>query len=98
MRENGALRDRQISDYRALRTFVEDRPGHDRRYAIDASKIRDQLGWKPRHDFESGMARTVRWYVENRDWCEAVQAGRYQRERLGLVGGQAARPAQKTRR
>ncbi len=69
---------------RALKTFVPDRPGHDRRYAIDASKIRRELGWTPRHTFESGLHETVQWYLEHRDWCEAVQAGRYDRTRLGL--------------
>jgi len=69
---------------RRLKTFVPDRPGHDRRYAIDATRIRRELGWQPRHTFESGMRDTVRWYVEHRDWCEQVQAGRYDRERLGL--------------
>ena len=69
---------------RALKTFVPDRPGHDRRYAIDATKIRRELGWAPAHSFESGLRATVRWYVEHRDWCEAVQAGRYDRQRLGL--------------
>jgi dTDP-glucose 4,6-dehydratase len=61
-----------------------DRPGHDRRYAIDASHITRTLGWQPTHDFESGISKTVRWYLDNRAWCEAIQAGRYQRERLGL--------------
>ena len=73
---------------RALKTFVPDRPGHDRRYAIDASKIRRELGWAPRHTFETGLRGTIRWYLDHRDWCEQVQAGRYGRERLGL-GGQA---------
>jgi dTDP-glucose 4,6-dehydratase len=72
------------SSYRELKTFVADRPGHDRRYAIDAAKIRAELGWKPAYDFEAGLARTVRWYAENRPWCETVLAGKYQRERLGL--------------
>ena len=70
--------------YRDLRTFVADRPGHDRRYAIDDAKIRGELGWEPRHDFAAGLRATVRWYLANRSWCEAVQAGRYGRERLGL--------------
>jgi dTDP-glucose 4,6-dehydratase len=78
---NPAVRER--GSYMALRSFVDDRPGHDRRYAIDASKIRRELGWAPAHDFESGLRSTVAWYVENRDWCRAVQAGRYDRERLG---------------
>jgi dTDP-glucose 4,6-dehydratase len=69
---------------RALKTFVPDRPGHDRRYAIDASKIRQELGWTPRHTFEDGLEATVRWYLEHRDWCEQVQQGRYDRQRLGL--------------
>jgi dTDP-glucose 4,6-dehydratase len=70
--------------YSALRTFVTDRPGHDRRYAIDAAKIRRELAWTPRCTLEDGLKATVRWYVEHREWCEAVQAGRYDRERLGL--------------
>jgi dTDP-glucose 4,6-dehydratase len=72
------------TSYRALKTSVPDRPGHDRRYAIDATKIRRELGWTPRRTFEEGLGDTVRWYIEHRDWCEAVQAGRYDRERLGL--------------
>ena len=70
--------------HRALKTFVPDRPGHDRRYAIDASKIRHELGWAPRHTFESGLRETVTWYLDHRDWCEQVQTGRYDRQRLGL--------------
>jgi dTDP-glucose 4,6-dehydratase len=68
---------------RALKTFVPDRPGHDRRYAIDALKIRQELGWSPRHTFESGLSETVRWYIDNREWCQQVQQGHYDRERLG---------------
>ena len=71
--------------YRDLKTFVADRPGHDRRYAIDATKIRQELGWSPRHAFEDGLAATARWYVEHRDWCDQVQAGRYDRGRLGVL-------------
>jgi dTDP-glucose 4,6-dehydratase len=70
--------------HRSLKTFVPDRPGHDRRYAIDATKVRNELGWTPRHTFETGLRETIRWYLEHRDWCEQVQAGRYDRERLGL--------------
>jgi len=75
---------RQHGAYMALRSFVPDRPGHDRRYAIDATKIRRELGWSPRLGFEQGLRATVAWYVQNRDWCRAVQSGRYDRERLGL--------------
>ena len=72
------------TSYRSLKTFVADRPGHDRRYAIDATKIRRELGWAPARTFEQGLRETVAWYVANRSWCESVQAGRYDRERLGL--------------
>ncbi len=82
--QNPALRAAGVADYAALKKFVKDRPGHDRRYAIDASKIREEIGWRPAHDIESGLAATVRWYLENRDWCAAVQARGYARERLGL--------------
>jgi len=82
---NSQLIARRLTDYRQLKAFVPDRKGHDRRYAIDASRIRSELGWRPEHDFESGMEATVRWYLEHRDWCAAVQQkGRYRRERLGL--------------
>ncbi len=84
--ENPALRERGIAGYRDLRRFVDDRPGHDRRYAIDAGRIRSELGWRPGHDLETGLSATVRWYLENRDWCAAVQSD-YDRGRLGLAGG-----------
>ena len=82
--KNPALAARGLSSYAGLKTFVADRPGHDRRYAIDASKIRAELGWSPRHAFEDGLRETVRWYLANRPWCEAVQSDSYRRERLGL--------------
>ena len=72
---------------RSLITFVQDRPGHDRRYAIDAGKIRRELGWQPEHDFASGLRRTVQWYLDNPRWVERVQSGKYRRERLGLGEG-----------
>jgi dTDP-glucose 4,6-dehydratase len=73
-----------MAGYRALRRFVPDRPGHDRRYALDASRIRRELGWAPRHQFEDGLRATVAWYVAHREWCTRVSAGHYDRERLGL--------------
>jgi dTDP-glucose 4,6-dehydratase len=75
--------------YESLIAFVEDRPGHDRRYAIDAGKIERELGWAPDETFESGMEKTVRWYLENRAWCEGVLSGSYRGERLGLGGGRS---------
>ncbi|MBN2475450.1 MAG: dTDP-glucose 4,6-dehydratase [Pirellulales bacterium] len=68
----------------SLITFVADRPGHDRRYAIDSSKIRRELGWRPREDFESGLQRTVQWYLDNRAWVEKITSGQHRRQRLGL--------------
>jgi dTDP-glucose 4,6-dehydratase len=82
---NPALATRGLASYRDLKTFVADRPGHDRRYAVDATRMRDEIGWRPAHDLTSGLAATVRWYLDHRDWCEAVQSGSYQRERLGLL-------------
>ena len=70
--------------YRSLITTVKDRPGHDRRYAIDASKIGRELGWQPAETFESGIRKTVQWYLDNLEWCRRVQDGSYQRERLGV--------------
>lgn len=70
--------------YREQIVFVKDRPGHDLRYAIDASKIRKQLGWQPLEHFVSGLDKTVQWYLNNREWCAHVQDGSYQRQRLGL--------------
>jgi len=67
----------------SLIEFVADRPGHDQRYAIDASKIERELGWKPQETFESGLRKTVQWYLANQPWCERVQSGAYRGERLG---------------
>jgi len=69
---------------RSLITRVTDRPGHDRRYAIDATKIKDHLGWQPRENFDSGMRKTIDWYLANSQWIERVTSGTYRRERLGL--------------
>ncbi|MCO8102785.1 dTDP-glucose 4,6-dehydratase [Acinetobacter indicus] len=70
--------------YASLITFVKDRPGHDLRYAIDAAKIQNELGWTPTETFETGIRKTVEWYLNNLDWCHRVQDGSYQRERLGV--------------
>ncbi|WP_201527688.1 dTDP-glucose 4,6-dehydratase [Psychrobacter frigidicola] len=70
--------------YETLITFVKDRPGHDLRYAIDASKIKNDLGWTPEETFETGIRKTVEWYLNNLEWCRRVQDGSYQGERLGV--------------
>lgn len=70
--------------YENLITFVKDRPGHDLRYAIDATKIAKELGWVPEETFETGIRKTVEWYLNNLEWCRRVQDGSYQRERLGV--------------
>ena len=75
-REDGAKRESQV-------TYVADRPGHDRRYAIDASKLRDELGWVPQYTFERGIAETIDWYLANQDWVQRVLDGSYRLERIG---------------
>ncbi|MDP2226980.1 MAG: dTDP-glucose 4,6-dehydratase [Moraxellaceae bacterium] len=74
---------KSLRHYRDLITFVKDRPGHDARYAIDAGKIERELGWVPQESFESGLRKTVRWYLDNRDWWQRVLSGAYRLERLG---------------
>jgi len=69
----------------SLITYVKDRPGHDRRYAIEAGKLKSQLGWRQLESFESGIAKTVDWYLDNQDWCQRVLDGSYRGERLGVV-------------
>ncbi len=73
-----------VANYRDLITYVTDRPGHDMRYAIDAAKIADELGWHPEETFESGIRKTVEWYLNNETWWRRVQDGSYAGERLGL--------------
>src|SRR5690554_3807965 len=72
-----------VARYHDLITYVQDRPGHDVRYAIDASKIADELGWKPKETFESGLRKTVQWYLNNETWWQRVLDGSYQGQRLG---------------
>lgn len=76
----------QKTNYRKLIMHVKDRPGHDMRYAIDATKIQRELGWTPEETFETGLRKTVHWYLNNLDWCRRIQDGSYQRERLGVTG------------
>ena len=71
-----------IPTYKNLITFVNDRPGHDKRYAIDALKIKKELGWSPLESFESGIYKTIQWYLNNKDWCKNIQDGSYLREHL----------------
>ncbi len=81
------LRPASTGSYRRLISFVDDRPGHDFRYAIDCSKIERELGWRPMQTFESGLRRTVQWYLDNSAWWEAIRSGKYRGERLGLNDG-----------
>ena len=74
-----------VGRHESLITFVSDRPGHDLRYAIDASKIRRDLGWEPQETFATGLAKTVRWYLDNRPWWERIRSGLYRGERLGVA-------------
>ncbi len=72
-----------LTTYRDLIKFVQDRPGHDKRYAIDASKLKDQLGWQPAEDFDSGMRKTIEWYLNNAWWWQPIREGKYSGQRLG---------------
>ncbi|MFK5969974.1 MAG: dTDP-glucose 4,6-dehydratase [Candidatus Marithrix sp.] len=71
--------------YKSLITYVTDRPGHDLRYAIDSTKIKNELGWQPQETFATGLQKTVQWYLDNNEWCQRVLDGSYQRERLGTL-------------
>jgi len=77
-----------ITRFEQLITHVTDRPGHDQRYAIDAGKIKAELGWEPVETFETGLAKTIDWYLNNQQWCDHVRDGSYQGERLGLAAGE----------
>jgi len=83
--QNQSLKAWGVSRYGDLKKFVTDRPGHDRRYAIDPSFTEKELGWKPRYSFQEGLRATVEWYLSNRAWCERVQSNNYNRGRLGLA-------------
>ena len=71
--------------YKDLISFVEDRPGHDFRYAIDSNKIQNELNWKPHENFESGIIKTIQWYIENEKWWRSIQDKSYNQERLGII-------------
>ena len=73
------------TSYTTLKTFVADRPGHDRRYAIDCAKITRELGWQPAESFATGLRKTVEWYLENQVWCADISSGKYRQERLGVL-------------
>jgi len=87
--EEGEVKDARddAGSYKDLITYVADRPGHDQRYAIDASKIEKDLGWVPQETFETGLRKTVEWYLNNSEWYQHVQDGSYQRQRLGVIEG-----------
>lgn len=78
------LQPKQSGSYADQITFVEDRPGHDKRYAIDSSKIQNEIGWTPKEDFESGFKKTIKWYLENTQWGKNIINEGYRLERLGL--------------
>ena len=71
--------DRSPEEFKSLITFVKDRPGHDLRYALDSSKIKEELGWKPKETFNTGLRKTVKWYLSNTEWVNAVKTGEYKR-------------------
>tara|TARA_B100001564_G_scaffold167412_1_gene140625 strand:- start:98 stop:832 length:735 start_codon:yes stop_codon:yes gene_type:complete len=79
------LKPSKNGDYKNLITFVEDRPGHDYRYAIDSTKIQNELGWKPMETFTSGIRKTIKWYIKNESWWRKIQNMEYNQERLGSI-------------
>jgi dTDP-glucose 4,6-dehydratase len=82
---NVSLIEKNLGRYADLKQFVDDRPGHDRRYAVDPSKVRSELNWSPQHTFEAGLRKTVEWYLSHREWCRQVLGDKYDRKRLGLL-------------
>ena len=74
-----------IQSYSKLITYVEDRPGHDFRYAIDATKVKNEINWIPKESFNSGIRKTIKWYLENEEWWRKIQNRSYNQERLGLI-------------
>ncbi|MEM9157980.1 MAG: GDP-mannose 4,6-dehydratase, partial [Verrucomicrobiota bacterium] len=82
--ENPNFAGRTDKSYADLITFVMDRPGHDQRYAIDCSKMETELSWSPLESFETGIRKTITWYLENDEWCRSISERKYNRERLGL--------------
>ena len=77
------LKPSKNGNYKNLITFVKDRPGHDYRYAIDSTKIQNELGWKPIETFTTGIRKTIKWYLENENWWREIQNMTYNQERLG---------------
>ncbi len=82
---DGLVSDPSMDSHKSLINFVTDRPGHDLRYAIDASKIRRELGWQPLETFETGLRKTVAWYLQNPQWWQRIRSGVYAGERLGAL-------------
>ncbi len=78
------INNKELNSYSELITYVKDRPGHDLKYAIDSKKIQENLGWKPHENFDSGIRKTIEWYLDNNRWCENIQNGSYKLERLGV--------------
>ncbi|HAV14685.1 MAG TPA: dTDP-glucose 4,6-dehydratase, partial [Opitutae bacterium] len=81
--QSSAISNPPSKSFQDLITFVTDRPGHDMRYAIDPTKIRDELGWEPKEDFKSGFRKTVKWYLDNREWTDRILSADYKLDRLG---------------